>query len=78
MLFLLGDSQHQWFQDDRWCDLIEVLDGASSETDYAQLVEEESTRTVMAALRAVLERKGRLCALYSGRASHFLEAPTAG
>lgn len=78
MLLHLDGSHHRWFQDDRWYDLIEVLDDASSETYYAQLVEAESTRTVMAALREVIERKGRFCALYSDRASHFFETPKAG
>ena len=32
-----------------------ILDDATSEIYYAQLVEEESTRTVMAALREVVE-----------------------
>jgi len=41
-------------------------------------VEEESTRTVMAALKEVIERQGRFCALYSDRASHFFETPQAG
>jgi len=78
MLLHLDGSKHRWLQDDRWYDLIEVLDGATSETYYAQLVEEESTRTVMAALKEVIERKGRFCALYSDRASHFFETPQAG
>jgi transposase len=78
MLLPLDGSRHPWFQDDRWYDLIEVLDAATSETYYAQRVEEESTRTVMAALREVVERKGRFCALYSDRASHFFETPAAG
>jgi transposase len=69
MLLHLDGSCHPWFQDDRWYDLIEVLDDATSETYYAQLVEEESTRTVMAALKEVIERQGRFCALYSDRAS---------
>jgi len=55
-----------------------VLDDATSETYYAQLVEEESTRIVMAALREVVERKGRFCALYCDRASHFFDTPSAG
>jgi len=63
MLLHLDGSRHRWFQDERWYDLIEVLDDATSETYYAQLVEEESTRTVMAALKEVVERKGRFCAL---------------
>ncbi len=78
MLLHLDGSEHAWFQDDRWYDLIEVLDDATSETYYAQLVKEESTRTVMAALREVIERKGLFCALYSDRASHFFETPKAG
>jgi transposase len=78
MLLHLDGSRHQWFQDDRWYDLIEVLDDATSETYYAQLVEEESTRTVMAALREVIERQGLFCALYSDRASHFFATPQAG
>jgi len=78
MLLHLDGSEHRWFQDNRWYDLIEVLDDATSETYYAQLVEEESTRTVMAALKEVIERKGRFCALYSDRASHFFETPQAG
>ena len=78
MLLHLDGSSHQWFQDDRWYDLLEVLDDATSETYYAQLVEEESTRTVMAALREVIEQQGVFCALYSDRASHFFVTPQAG
>jgi hypothetical protein len=35
------------------------------------LVKEESTRTVMAGLREVIEKQGLFCALYSDRGSHF-------
>ena len=72
MLLHIDGSKHRWFQDDRYYDLIVILDDATSEIYYAQLVEEESTRTVMAALREVIERKGLFCALYSDRGSHFL------
>ena len=78
MLLHIDGSQHQWFQDERWHDLIVVLDDATSEIYYAQLVEEESTSTVMAALRRVVERKGIFCALYSDRGSHFWLTPQAG
>jgi len=78
MLLHIDGSQHQWFQDERWHDLIVILDDATSEIYYAQLVEEESTRTVMAALRAVVESKGVFCALYSDRAGHFFVTPKAG
>jgi len=63
MLLHIDGSHHRWFQDERWYDLIVILDDATSEIYYAQLVEEESTVTVMAALRAVIERKGLFCAL---------------
>src|SRR3954454_13108358 len=43
-----------------------------------QLVEEESTATVMQGLREVIETKGLFCALYSDRGSHFFYTPTAG
>jgi hypothetical protein len=41
-------------------------------------VEEESTLTVMAGLREVVERQGLFCALYSDRGSHFWLTPKAG
>ena len=78
MLLHIDGSHHRWFQDERWYDLIVILDDATSEIYYAQLVEEESTVTVMAALRAVIERKGLFCALYSDRGSHFWLTPKGG
>ena len=78
MLLHIDGSKHRWFQDDRWYDLIVILDDATSEIYYAQLVEEESTRTVMAALREVVEKQGVFCALYSDRGSHFFVTPKAG
>jgi len=55
-----------------------ILDDASSEIYYAQLVEEESSLTVMAGLKEVIESKGVFCALYSDRGSHFWLTPKAG
>ncbi len=78
MLLHIDGSHHQWFQDERWYDLIVILDDATTEIYYAQLVEEESTRTVMAGLRSVIESKGLFCALYSDRGSHFWLTPKAG
>lgn len=63
MLLHIDGSTHRWLNDDRWYDLIVFLDDATGEIYYAQLVKEESTRTVMAALRAVIEQKGVFCAL---------------
>jgi transposase len=78
MLLHLDGSSHGWLGDGCRYDLLVVLDDASSEIYYAQLVEQESTRTVLAALREVVEKKGLFCALYSDRASHFFETPKAG
>jgi hypothetical protein len=78
MLLHIDGSRHRWFQDERWYDLIVILDDASSEIYYAQLVEEESTLTVMAGLKEVIERKGVFCALYSDRGSHFWLTPKVG
>ena len=78
MMLHIDGSKHRWFQDDRWYDLLVMLDDATSEICYAQLVEEESTRTVMRGLREVIEVKGLFCALYSDRGSHFFVTPKAG
>src|SRR5467141_2894097 len=78
MLLHIDASQHQWFCDHRWYDLLVIMDDATSEIYYAQLVEEESTLTVLRALREVIEREGIFCALYSDRASHFFWTPRAG
>jgi hypothetical protein len=72
MLLHIDGCKHQWFGDERWYNLIVILDDATSEIYYAQLVEEESTRTVMAGLREVIETQGLFCALYSDLGSHFL------
>jgi hypothetical protein len=78
MMLHIDGSKHQWFGDERWHDLIVLLDDATSEIYYAQLVDEESTATVMAGIREVVEKKGVFCSLYSDRASHFFQTPKAG
>jgi hypothetical protein len=46
MLLHIDGSHHRWFQDERWYDLIVILDDASSEIYYAQLVERvDNTRS---------------------------------
>jgi transposase len=78
MLLHIDGSKHRWLQGDQWHDLIVILDDATSEIYYAQLVEEESTRTVMAGLREVIEQRGLFCSLYSDRGSHFFVTVKAG
>lgn len=78
MLLHIDGSKHRWLNDGHWYDLLVILDDATSEIYYAQLVEEEATRTVMVALREVIETQGLFCALYSDRGSHFFVTPKAG
>ena len=78
MLLHIDGSKHRWFSDNRYYDLLVILDDATSEIYYAQLVEEESTRTVLSALREVIEPRRLFCALYSDRGSHFFVTRRAG
>ena len=43
MLLHIDGSKHQWFGDERWHDLIVILDDATSEIYYAQLVTAQLT-----------------------------------
>jgi len=78
MLLHIDGSEHRWFGDDRYYELIVILDDATSEIYYAQLVEAESTHSVMVALREVIETRGLFCSLYSDRAGHFFVTPKRG
>src|SRR6266436_8724314 len=40
VLLHIDGSQHRWFCDDRWYDLLVIMDDATSEVYYAQLVAE--------------------------------------
>lgn len=77
MMLHIDASEHGWFQDGRKNELIVILDDATSEIYYAQLVEAESTRSMMRALREVVETRGVFCTLYSDRAGHFFVTPKA-
>ena len=67
------------FQDERRHDL-DRDPGRRNQRDlyYAQLAAEETTFTVMAGLRAGIERRGLFCALYSDRGAHFWLTPKSG
>src|SRR4029077_21281109 len=78
VMLAIDASKHAWFGDGRYYDLITILDDATSEIYYAQLVEEEGTRTLMPAVREVIEERGLLCAPHSDQASHFFVTPNAG
>jgi transposase len=78
MMLHVDGSTHAWLGGSARQDLVAILDDATSEVYYAQFVDEESTATVMAGLKEVIERKGVFCSLYSDRGSHFFYTPTAG
>jgi transposase InsO family protein len=79
MMLHVDGSHHKWIPGlDQYQDLIVVFDDASSEVYDVQLVEEESTETVMAALKRVVESRGLFCSLYSDRGSHMAWTPKAG
>jgi transposase len=78
MMLHIDASQHGWFGDERKHELIVILDDATSEIYYAQLVEAESTRSMLRALREVVETQGVFCTLYSDRAGHFFGTGKAG
>jgi transposase len=78
MMLHIDASEHNWFGDGRKYELIVILDDATSEIYYAQLVEAESTRSMLSALREVVKARGVFCSLYSDRAAHFFVTPKAG
>lgn len=77
MLLHTDASTHAWIPSlEGTQDLIVVLDDATSQVYYAQLVSQESTQTMMAALKAVVQQYGVFCSLYVDRASHFITTRT--
>jgi hypothetical protein len=74
-----GWQRYRWIPGlDQYQDLIVIFDYATSEVYDVQLVDEESTATVMAALKRVVETRGLFCSLYSDRGSHMAWTPKAG
>lgn len=75
MLFIDG-SRHEWVEG-RQNDLMLMLDDANNEVYWAELVEEEDTRSTLRAVRGVIEKQGLFCSLYTDRGSHFFHTPKA-
>lgn len=79
MMLHVDGSRHKWIPGlDQYQDLIVIFDDATSEVYDVQLVEEESTWSVMAALKRVVETRGLFCSLYSDRGSHMAWTPKVG
>ena len=62
--------RHEWLAGRR-CDLVVTLDDATSEHYSMFICERADTRSSLAGVRDVLERKGFFCSLYTDRASHY-------
>jgi len=79
MMLHVDGSRHRWIPGlDQYQDLVVIFDDATSEVYDVQLVDEESTATVMAALKRVVETRGLFCSLYSDRGSHMAWTPKSG
>jgi transposase len=78
MMLHLDGSTHEWLVGEPMQDLIVLQDDADSRIHYAQFVPQEGTLSTFAALKAVLERQGRFCELYTDRGAHFCRTPVAG
>ncbi len=79
-LLHLDGSPHGWLArvpEERQT-MIHILDDATGRLLYAQLVEAESTDTVLTALREVIEEHGLPMALYTDRAGWAVYTPKAG
>ncbi len=79
MLHIDG-SRHAWLalRPELILTLIVVLDDATSQLLYAQLWPEETTETIMTALRNVIAERGLFMALYNDRAGWAFYTPKAG
>jgi hypothetical protein len=80
-LLHLDGSRHRWLAlvPDTWHTLLVVVDDATKQLLFAQLVEGgESTRAIMQALWTVFERHGLPGALYTDRAHWAVHTPTSG
>jgi len=76
-LLHIDGSRHHWLArcPEEWASLITVVDDATTQLLYAQLVDAESTEAVFEALRAVLGCRGLPQALYTDRASWAVHTP---
>lgn len=74
MLLFMDGSDHEWIAGRR-DDLMLMMDDATSEVYWAELVDEEDTRSSLSAIKGVVKKKGLFCALYTDRGSHFFHTP---
>jgi hypothetical protein len=64
MLLHIDGSQHRWFCDERWYDLLVIMATLPARSTTRDWWKKNRRRTVMLALREVIEQKGLFFALY--------------
>jgi hypothetical protein len=79
MLLHLDGSTHAWFGlEHPNCDLLAVIDDATSKVYAAEFVNQEGSRTCMGVLKETIAKNGVFCSLYTDRAMHFVITTKAG
>ena len=72
MMIFMDGSTHNWFgPDEPKCDLIAVMDDATSEVYFAQFYREENTLSCLHSLLETIKKMGVPASLYVDRATHF-------
>lgn len=74
MMLHIDASTHAWMGGELPSDLVVVLDDADGKILYAQLHEQEGTRSTLHALEHVLKKRGRFAELYHDRGTHYGKA----
>jgi hypothetical protein len=78
MLVHLDASTHPWIPGLPSWDLVVALDDADGRILFARFFPQEGVFSTLWSLRAVLQRHGRFCELYTDRGSHFCRTSRAG
>ncbi len=71
MLLFQDGSTHAWIPGHPPLDLVVTLDDATTEVYEADFVPQENTLSCMAQIKAIVEKHGVFCALYTDKGSHF-------
>jgi len=77
MLLHQDGSTHEWVPGQMW-DLIVTLDDATNEHYSMFFIDEEGTLSSFRGVQEVIAARGRFCALYTDRGSHYWTTPEAG
>ena len=71
MMIRMDGSPYDWLSNGTMYDLVHAYDDANNKLYDIELVKEEDALTCMRMLKALVEKNGIFCSLYTDRASHF-------